>query len=79
MVLLQFNWRRGSKDSRSQGFKDLFSKGFISAYSISPEPLDPRPLVPFGIINPLLKVILIFLYIPIGPASDMHILPYLPD
>jgi uncharacterized protein involved in tellurium resistance len=39
MVLLQLNWRRGSKDSRSKGFKGLFSKGFISAYSISLEPL----------------------------------------
>ncbi len=29
-VLLQFIWRRGSKDSRGQGFKGLFSKGFIS-------------------------------------------------
>jgi hypothetical protein len=25
MVLLQFSWRRGSKDSRGQGFKYLFS------------------------------------------------------
>jgi len=30
-VLLQFSWRRGSKDSRGQGFKGLFSKDFISA------------------------------------------------
>ena len=31
MVLLQFSWRRGSKDSRGQGFKGLFSKDFIIA------------------------------------------------
>ena len=34
MVLLQFSWRRGSKDSRGQGFKGLFSKDFISAFNI---------------------------------------------
>jgi hypothetical protein len=34
LVLLQFNWRRGSKDSRIQGFKGLFSKDFISAFNI---------------------------------------------
>ena len=33
-VLLQFSWRRGSKDSRGQGFKCLFSKDFISAFNI---------------------------------------------
>jgi hypothetical protein len=33
-VLLQFSWRRGSKDSRSQGFKDLLSKDFISTLNI---------------------------------------------
>ena len=33
MVLLQLNWRRG--------FKGLFSKGFISSYSISLGPLNP--------------------------------------
>ncbi len=33
-VLLQFCWRRGSKDSRGQGFKGLFSKDFISALNI---------------------------------------------
>jgi len=34
LVLLQFSWRRGSKDSRGQGFKGLFSKDFISAFNI---------------------------------------------
>jgi len=34
MVLLQFSWRRGSKDSRGQGFKCFFSKDFISAFNI---------------------------------------------
>ncbi len=34
LVLLHFSWRRGSKDSRGQGFKCLFSKDFISAFSI---------------------------------------------
>jgi len=33
-VLLQFSWRRGSKDSRGQGFKGLFSIDFISAFNI---------------------------------------------
>ena len=33
-ILLQFSWRRGAKDSRSQGFKVLFSKGFIIAFNI---------------------------------------------
>ena len=33
-VLLQFSWRRGSKDSRGQGFKGLFSKDVISAFNI---------------------------------------------
>ena len=33
-VLLQTSWRRGSKDSRDQGFKGLFSKDFISAFNI---------------------------------------------
>ena len=31
---LQFNWRRGVKDSRVQGFQGLFSKDFISAFGI---------------------------------------------
>jgi hypothetical protein len=34
LVLLQFSWRRGSKDARGQGFKGLFSKDFISAFNI---------------------------------------------
>jgi len=34
MVLLQISWRRGSKDSRGQGFKGLFSKDIISAFNI---------------------------------------------
>ena len=34
LVLLQFSWRRGSKDSRGQGFMCLFSKDFISAFNI---------------------------------------------
>jgi len=34
MVLLQFSWRRGFKDSRGQGFKGLFSKDFINAFNI---------------------------------------------
>jgi len=34
MVLLQISWRRGSKDSRVQGFKCLFSKEFISAFNV---------------------------------------------
>jgi len=33
-ALLQFSWRRGSKDSRGQGFKGLFSKNFISAFDV---------------------------------------------
>jgi hypothetical protein len=33
-ILLQFCWRRGAKDSRGQGFKGLFSKGFISTFNI---------------------------------------------
>jgi len=33
-ILLQFSWRRGAKDSRGQGFKGLFSKGFISSFNI---------------------------------------------
>jgi len=36
MVLLQFSWRRGAKDSRGQGFKGLFSKDFISAVRTFP-------------------------------------------
>ena len=32
MVLLQFSWRRGSKDSGGQGSKGLFSKDFISIF-----------------------------------------------
>jgi hypothetical protein len=34
MVLLQFSWRRGSKDSGGQGFKGLFSKDFINAFNL---------------------------------------------
>jgi len=34
LVLLPTSWRRGSKDSRGQGFKGLFSKDFISAFNI---------------------------------------------
>ena len=34
MVLLQFSWRRGFKDSRGQGFKCLYSKDFISSFNI---------------------------------------------
>jgi len=33
-VLLQCSWRRGSKGSRGQGFKGLFSKDFIRAFNI---------------------------------------------
>ena len=33
MVLLQFSWRRGSKDSRSR-IQGLFSKDCISAFNI---------------------------------------------
>jgi hypothetical protein len=33
-ILLQFSWRRGAKDSRSQGVKGLFSEGFIIAFNI---------------------------------------------
>jgi len=32
IVLLQFTWRRGSKDSRAQGFKGLFFRRFISVF-----------------------------------------------
>ena len=52
MVLLQFSWRRGSKDSRGQGFKGLFSKDFISAFnilSISAMSLFSIPNSPFSI------------------------------
>jgi len=34
VVLLQFSWRRGFKDSGIQGFKGLLSKDFISAFNI---------------------------------------------
>jgi hypothetical protein len=34
LVLLQFSWERGSKDSRGQGFQGLVSKDFISAFNI---------------------------------------------
>ena len=34
MVLLQFSWRRGAKDSRGLGFKGLFSKEFTIAFNI---------------------------------------------
>ena len=34
LVLLQFSWRRGFKDSRSQVVKCLFSEDFIIALSI---------------------------------------------
>jgi len=34
LVLLQLSWRRGSKDSRGQGSKCLFSKYFIRAFNI---------------------------------------------
>ena len=34
MILLQFSWRRGAKYSSGPGFKSLFSKDFISAFSI---------------------------------------------
>ena len=30
----QFSWRRGSKESRSQGFKGLFSKDFIRDFNL---------------------------------------------
>ena len=33
-VLLQFSWRRGSKDLMNQGGKGLFSKDCISAFNI---------------------------------------------
>ena len=29
-----FSWRKGSKDSRGQGFKGLFSKNFISVFDV---------------------------------------------
>ena len=34
MVLLQFSWRRGSKDSRGQGVKCLLSNEFVIVLSI---------------------------------------------
>ena len=34
LVLLQFSWRRGAKDSRGQGFKRLLSNNFIIVLSI---------------------------------------------
>ena len=34
LVLLQFSWRRGSKDSRGQGAKCFLSKDFIILLSI---------------------------------------------
>ena len=52
MVLLQFNWRKGSKDSRGQGFKGLFFKDFISAFnvlSISEKSFFSVPNSPFSI------------------------------
>jgi len=33
VVLLQLSWRRGSKGSRSQGVKGLFSKDFIRIFN----------------------------------------------
>jgi hypothetical protein len=35
MVLLQFSWRRGSKDSRGQGFKCLFSSENLSSCMVA--------------------------------------------
>ena len=41
-VLLQFDWRRGFKDSRGQGFKCLYFNRFINALStISPLAVIP--------------------------------------
>ncbi len=56
MKKIHFSWRRGSKDSRGQGFKCLFSKDFISAFNISLESLNPRSLVPSGIIYAQLEI-----------------------
>jgi len=42
MVLLQFSWRRGAKDSRGPGFKGLFFNIFIRLfYGGALEPLEP--------------------------------------
>ncbi len=52
VVLLQFSWRRGSKDARGQGFKCLFSKDFISVFnllSISAMSFFSVPNSPFSI------------------------------
>ena len=46
-VFLQFSWRKGSKDSRGQGFKGLFYKDFISAFNI----LSISAMVLFGVPN----------------------------
>jgi hypothetical protein len=70
MVLLQFSWRRGSKDSRGQGFKDLFSKDFISVFnmiSISVRSFLNVPNSPLQFnLNPL-PVISAF---PVGKQND---------
>ncbi len=51
MVLLQFSWRRGSKDSRGQGFQCLFYRDFINAFnflSISATSFFAVPNSPFS-------------------------------
>ena len=59
-VLLQFCWRRGPKDSRSQGFKGLFSKDFISAFTVLSISDMPFLVYPFHLfqwnLNPLLTL-----------------------
>jgi hypothetical protein len=52
LFLLHFSWRIGSKDSRGQGLKGLFSKDFISAFnilSISAMSFFSLPNTPFSI------------------------------
>ena len=52
LVLLQFSWRRGSEDSRGQGFKGLLYKDFISVFNIlsfSTVSSSSLPYTPFSI------------------------------
>jgi len=63
LVLLQFSWRRGSKDSRGQGFKGLFSKDCISAVNI----LSISVMSFFGVPNSLISMK------PKSPANEIWV------
>jgi len=56
VILLHLSWRRGSKDSRGQGFKGLFSKDIIIAFnilSLSAMSFFSLPNTPFSILSTL--------------------------